>query len=602
METKQGQLSIHSENILPIIKKWLYSERDIFIRELAANAADAISKLVILQAKGDAVAKEPRIDISIDAEKKTLTVSDNGLGLTSDEAEKFLSQIAFSGAEEFIKTYELNDTFIGHFGLGFFSSFMVADSVEVVSKSYKSDAPAIVWKSDGSTVYSVENSTKSEIGTNVILHINAEHEEYLRDDYLTKIVRRFCSFFPYKVYVNGRLVNEKEPLWKKRPVDCTEEEYKDFYSVLYPFEEQPLFYVHLNVEYPFHVQGILYFPKFHKELELNKSHVQLFSNRVFVTDDCKDILPDYLSLLKGVLDSPDIPLNVSRSHLQVDKTVRQLSTHIAKKVADALQTLYKNDQKKYESCWKSIEIIVKLGMLQDESFYPKGKQLLLFQTTNGEYKNLEELSKEVNGKKQIIYCESGQEHSPVVSAYQKHHIPVAISTSLVDHPLMAKLEREDSYVFKRFDAQIAEDLHDHTREKTVLDASGRTESAHIADFFRKALHDDQLTIEAKSLFADNIPAILTLEEEERRFRDYMTRVSGQQQALKPKASFVVNTNNPLVQAISKVEHSSPELAKDIAKYIFELTKLSHKEMQPDELHNFTQLSSRLVEELATKLI
>ena len=603
MDTKNGQLSIHSENILPIIKKWLYSEREIFVRELAANAADAIRKLAILQTKGEvATSAEPKIDITIDAQKKTITVSDTGVGLDAEEAEKFLSQIAFSGAEEFIKTYQLNDTFIGHFGLGFFSAFMVASSVEVVSKSYKQNAAAIVWSSDGSSAYTIAPSERKEVGTDVILHINAEHEEYLDDSLLKKIVRRFCGFFPYKVYVNNSLINHNEPLWQKRPIDCTEKEYQDFYSVLYPFEETPLFWIHLNVDYPFHVQGILYFPRVKKDLEISKNHVQLFSNRVFVTDDCKDILPDYLSLLRGVLDSTDIPLNVSRSHLQVDKTVRQLSSHIAKKVADALQGLYKSDKKKYEDCWNSLEVILKLGMLQDDKFYPKGKELLLWKTTDGTYASLDELSSDHDGKKVIIYCEAGQEKSPLAAVYTGKKIPVAISTSIIDHPLMAKLERESACTFRRIDAAVDASLIDTTREKTVLDSLGRTEAAHIADFFRKTLNNASITVEAKSLAADTIPAILTLEEEERRFRDYMARVSGEtQQHVQPKTSLIINTNSPLVQAAMKVQTSSPKLAEDLAKYLFQLTRLSHKEMLPDELHSFTEMSVLLVEELAEKL-
>jgi molecular chaperone HtpG len=602
MNIKNGQLSIHSENILPIIKKWLYSDRDIFIRELAANAADALSKLAILQARQEGTnSQEPKITISSNAKEKTITVSDTGVGLTAEEADKFLSQIAFSGAEEFIKTYQLNDTFIGHFGLGFFSAFMVADKVEVISKSYKPEEPSIIWHSDGSSAYSIQPFEKNQVGTDVILYINAEHVEYLDNAYLKKTLRRYCSFFPYKVYLEDTLINHVEPLWLKKPSECTEKEYTDFYKQLYPFDEPPLFWVHLNVDYPFHVQGILYFPKAFKEIGPNESHIQLFSNRVFVTDNCKDILPDYLSLLKGVLDSPDIPLNVSRSHLQVDKTVRQLANHIAKKVADALQNLFKNDRKKYESCWESLDFVVKLGMIQDDKFFERGRELLLWKTINGSYKTLNELALSQDHKKVITYCELGQEKSPLATLYESKQVPVAISTALIDHPLMAKIERNDHELFRRIDATIHPSLIDFDREKTILDPSGRSEAAHIADFFRTALPDPSFVLEAKSLALDSLPAILTLSEEERRFRDYMQRTSGHTQSLRPKTSLTINTNNPLVIAAMKVHPHCAKLGEDLAKYIYQVTRLSHKEMLPEELHPFTEMSIKLIEELAEKI-
>jgi molecular chaperone HtpG len=595
---KNGQLSIHSENILPIIKKWLYSEKDIFVRELVSNASDAICKRTILQEKGEASAPaEPRIDICIDKEKKTLTFSDTGLGLDEQEAEKFLSQIAFSGAEEFIKTYQLNDTFIGHFGLGFFSVFMVAASVEVISKSYKPNSTPIIWKSDGSSSYTIEVGNRSEIGTDIILHLDATEEEYLDEAHLSSIVRRFCSFFPVPVYLHGKKINTHTPLWQKRPVECTDIEYKDFYSALYPFEEPPLFWVHINVDYPFHVQGILYFPKIRREIEVSQDHVKLFCNRVFVSDNAKDILPEYLVLLRGVLDSPDIPLNVSRSHLQVDKTVRQLSAHISKKVCDALMSLFTNERKRFEECWDTYELVVKLGMLQDEKFYERTKELLLWKAANGSRKTTNEITQEKEGSKTVIYCEGGQERSPLVTAYGSKGVDVAILTSPLDHPLMTKLEREDSLHFRRIDAVLDSAFVDPAKEKTILDASGRTEAARIADFFRNAIGDQSLTIDAKSLDLHSLPAIMTLAEEQRRLRDYMARVSGDAQPLKPKASLIINTNNPLVQAMHKAQASSPKLASDIALHIWDLTRLSHKEMSHEEIQTFTERSTRILEQL-----
>jgi len=592
-----GQLNIHSENILPIIKKWLYSEKDIFIRELAANAADAIQKLHILHAQGQAShIPEPRIEIRADKEKKTLTFSDTGLGLDAEEAERFLAQIAFSGAEEFMKTYQLNDTFIGHFGLGFFSAFIVAEQVEVSSLSYKEGASPIVWSSDGSVTYSIADGERSEVGTDVILHVQEEHLEYLDETKLRQVVSRFCSFFPYPVYVNGTHINEHEPLWQKRPQDCTEEEYKAFYRVLYPFDEPPLFWIHLNVDYPFHVQGILYFPKIRQDLTLSKDHVKLFCNRVFVSDDCKDVLPEYLSLLRGVLESPDIPLNVSRSYLQVDQTVRQLGTHIAKKVVDALSSLQKNDQKRFEECWQVCELVIKLGMLQDEKFYTRAKDLLLFKRCQGGYTRLQELA----DQKTIVYCEAGQEQAALTTAYLEKDIDVLVMSSPLDHPLMSRLEKDHEYKFKRTDAALDATLEDPTREKTLLDASGKTEAAHIADFFRAVLKDDAVDVQAKSIDA-SFPALLTLSEEERRFRDYMTRVSGDATALQPQRSLIVNTNSPLVQAVYKVQEKQPELANEVVRHIWDLTCLTHHELPPAEMQEFIDRSTRVLAKLTSAI-
>jgi molecular chaperone HtpG len=595
---RNGQLSIHSENILPIIKKWLYSEKDIFVRELVSNAADAIQKLTILQAKGEASApKEPRIDITIDKEKKTLTFSDTGLGLDEEEAETFLAQIAFSGAEEFLKTYQLNDTFIGHFGLGFFSVFMVADHVEVISRSYKLHKSPIIWKSDGSSSYTIDTSDRAEVGTDIILHLNRDQEEYLDESLLSSILQRFCSFFPASVYLHGKKINTHFPLWQKRPSECTDADYKSFYTTLYPLEEPPLFWVHINVDYPFHVQGVLYFPRIHKEIELSKDHVKLFCNRVFVSDNAKDILPEYLVLLRGVLDSPDIPLNVSRSHLQVDKTVQQLAQHISKKVADALTSLFKNERQRFEKCWDAYELVVKFGMLQDEKFYERVKDLLIWKTSNTTWKTTNEIATDKESKKTIIYCESGQERSSLVTAYTSKGIDVAVLTSPIDHPLMTKLEREDNFHFRRIDAAIDTTFIDASKEKTVLDASGRTEAAKIADFFRTAIGDQSLTIDAKSLDLQSLPAVMTLAEDERRFRDYLTRVSGQSHPVKPKASLIINTNSPLVQALYKAHTTSPKLANDIALHIWDLTRLSHKELTHDEIQAFTERSTHVLEQL-----
>lgn len=595
----QGTLQIHSENILPIIKKWLYSEKDIFIRELVSNAHDAIQKRTILEHKGEAPATTHRIDVEINKDKKQLIFKDTGIGLTSEEAEKYLAQIAFSGAEEFIKTYELNDTFIGHFGLGFFSAFMVANRVDVLSLSVKPNQEAICFSSDGSTTYTIKKSERSTPGTDVILYISEGNEEYLDPVKIQACLEKFCAFLPYPLFFQNKQINTNEPLWQKRPQDCTEEQYKHFYRTLYPFESDPLFWVHLNVDYPFHVQGILYFPKVTQTFDWKKEHVRLYSNRVFVSDDCKDILPEHLSLMRGIIDSPDIPLNVSRSHLQIDSTVRQLSNHISKKVIDALQQLLANDRARYEAAWDSISIILKLGILQDPKGLERGSKLLLFPTVDDRKLLLEELRK--NGSETIFYCEKGHEKGLLTQAFKEKGHEIVLLSSSLDLPLIAHLEEKKLATFKRTDAAAEESLLDPSREKTVVDEAGKTESSHIAQFFKKALHADNIEVVAKSLASNELPAILSLSEEERRVRDYMTKVMAQEINIKPKMTLVLNTNNTLITAIYKLKDKENNLAEEMAIEIYDLAKLAHHELHADDVATFMTRCTKLLLVLANKM-
>lgn len=599
---RQGTLNIHSENILPIIKKWLYSEKEIFIRELVSNAQDAVQKRTILEGRNEVhkSSSEHKVQVEIDATNKKLIFKDTGIGLTADEAEKYLAQIAFSGAEEFIKTYQLNDTFIGHFGLGFFSAFMVADKVEVISLSAQKGATAICFTSDGSSSYTIEESEKTEPGTEVILSISKENEEFLDPVKIRACLERFCSFLPYPLFFQTEQINAQAPLWQKRPQECQESEYKHFYRTLYPFETDPLFWIHLNVDYPFHVQGILYFPKISPSFDWKKEHIRLFCNRVFVSDDCKDILPEYLMLMRGIIDSPDIPLNVSRSHLQVDKTVRQLAAHISKKVFDALKTLLRTDRDRYEAAWESIAPIVKLGFLQDEKNIEHVKQLLLFPTTDGKKMLLEELISG-NEKKTLFYCDMGHEKGHLAQAFQSSGHPVLVLTSPMDLPLMARLEEKQVATFKRLDAIAHDTLFDPDREKTILDESGKTESSHIAQFFKQALSSDQgIEVVARSLSTNQLPAIFSLNEEERRFRDYMTKVLAQETHVQPKATFVLNTNNPLIAAIYKMRDKDPKLAQDMVRNLYDVTRLSHHELKSEELSQCVDRWQTLILTLAER--
>lgn len=597
---REGSLNIHSENILPIIKKWLYSEKEIFIRELVSNAHDAIQKRIFLESKGElSPFNEHRIDIEINKETKQLIFKDTGIGLSADEAEKYLAQIAFSGAEEFMKTYQLNDTFIGHFGLGFFSAFMVADRVDVISSSAKGTHEAICFSSTGSSTYTISPTTKSTHGTDVSLSISQDNEEFLDPFKIRACLERFCSFLPYPIYFQNEKINANEPLWQKRPQECTEEQYKHFYRTLYPFESDPLFWIHLNVDYPFHVQGILYFPKVSATFDWKKEHVRLFCNRVFVSDDCKDILPEHLALMRGIIDSPDIPLNVSRSHLQVDKTVRALSGHISKKVFDALKNLLSSDRSRYEAAWDSIAPVIKLGLLRGDKALEKAHSLLLFSTADDKKVLLDELL--VHETKAIFYCDKGHEKGLLAKAFQEKGHSIIVLSSPLDLPLMARLEETKIATFKRIDAAAEDSLFDSTRENTILDASGKTESSHIAQFFKKALSSTPIEVAAKSLASNTIPAILSLSEEERRFRDYMTKVLSKDTPMQPKATLVVNTNNPLVCAIYRAKDTHPEMAEEMAKNLLELSKLANHELKTEEVGHFIERCNALTLALAEKL-
>lgn len=588
---EKKQLNIHSENILPIIKKWLYSEREIFIRELISNACDALQKRSVLAGMGEATTEEPRIDVTVDKEKKTITIRDNGVGLDEREAESYLSQIAFSGAEDFIKAYQLKDAFIGHFGLGFYSSYMVADSVEVLSQSCRAGKESIRWFCDGGIEYSIEAMPRDMPGTDVILHISEENHEFLEAGKVEQLLKNFCSFLPYPIYCHGKRINDKEPLWQKKPSECTEQEYIDFYHTLYPFQEPPLFWLHINVDYPFHVQGILYFPHTQRDYLNDGKGVKLYSNRVFVSSDCKDVLPEYLMMLQGVIDSPDIPLNVSRSYLQVDKKVRQLSTHISKKVVDALAALFRGDRTRYETVWRDVEAVMKYGSLQDPSFFERAQEIFLWKTTAGAYTVTGELPK-------TVYYVDGESQHPLVQAFESKGVTVYMSTSLLDNAVMALFERAKNPIhFKRVDAEGMEELLDSTREKNIVDEQGRSQASLMAESFRKALPDTNIKVEAKSLAHDQLFGYLQIDEQSRRFRDHMRHFSktGAHEGFPIEATFVVNTNNPVIHSVHELAQKEPEKSKTIAKFLYDLAKLHQKELPQNEVGNFIENALRMID-------
>ena len=612
MET--GTLEIHSENILPIIKKWLYSDKDIFVRELISNACDAIQKVKILKDAGELEAKDEdfRIDVQIDKEGRTLKFIDNGIGMNAEEVKKYIAQIAFSGAEEFLNKYQSNDEkdqIIGHFGLGFFSAYMVADKVEIDTLSFQKNASPVLWISDGSTDYEIGSGTSETRGTTITLFIGKEHEECLEPHHIEKVLKQYCSFLPYAIYLDDKKINTHEPLWIKPPSECKEEDYLNFYRYLYPHDEAPLFWVHLNVDYPFNLKGILYFPKVQRDFDPNKSSVSLYCNRVFVSDNCKDLIPNYLMVLKGIIDSPDIPLNVSRSHLQMDRTVRQLATHISKKVSDSLLTVHRNDRERYIRAWQDISLIIKLGILEDEKFYERVKEALIWQTADNNWTTIPDYLERNREKThdKIFYTNDEKHARHVLEIYQQKSIEVICANSPLDSYLIHFLESKISpATFQRIDSEVHDHIMDKSREKTILDESGQTEAVKLAEFVRSKLDIENVEVEAKSLAADHLPAIVLIDEKQRRMRDYLLRLDpsdrNKQMTFLGTRKFVVNTNNALITGIQKLDKTNPELSKELILEVYELALLSQREMDPHALNEFISRSNRILESLTQEAL
>lgn len=595
----QGKLKIHTDNLLPIIKKWLYSEKDIFVRELVSNSCDAISKLKTLsiEEKFDFDSSKMRIDVTIDKEAKTLTFADTGLGMNSDEVEKYIAQLAFSGAEEFAKKYKSDsekDQMIGHFGLGFYSSYMVSKNVQIKTLSYREGSEGVLWECDGSTDYTIEKSDKTTVGTEITLFVDDENSEFLDETKLRTILSKYCSFLPYPVYLNESQINEDEPLWMKPASECTDEEYIAFYKKLYPFEPDPVFWVHINVDVPFSVKGILYFPKITNRFDWTKNKMQLFCNRVFVSEDCKELIPEFLTSMRGALDSPDIPLNVSRSYLQMDGTVRKLGAHISKKIADRLGSLYRSEKEKFTSIWKDVEMIIKLGVLQDDKFYDRSKNYLVWENTDGEWTTAEEYL-ERNGDKTentVFYTTEGKHQSHVLDLYTEKGIEVVIANGHMDAGVMNQLESKiDKCSFKRIDGG-AHDLVTDDEEKD----EGLVKT--LIDFFKGKLSHENVDIEAKPLSNTSCPAMIVMDEQMRRMRDYMM-LSGQElpAAMGGKKTLVLNTKNKLINSISAMEDE--KLAKEMVDHIYDLSLLSQKEMRPEQMAQFVARSGKVLEKLVS---
>jgi molecular chaperone HtpG len=626
---QKGSIRVQTENIFPIIKKFLYSDHEIFVRELVSNATDACQKLKTLSSIGEAKGDmgELRIDVKIDATKKTLTISDTGLGMTAEEVDKYLNQVAFSGAEEFVQKHK-DASVIGHFGLGFYSAFMVSDKVEVVSKSYKENTTAARWECDGSPEFTLEENEKTNRGTDIILHINEESAEFLEEHRIKGILNKFCRFLPIPIYFHEekivdeikegeekktdevevveevKPINNTNPAWTRKPSELTDEDYKNFYKELYPFNEPPLFWIHLNVDYPFNLTGILYFPKIKQSYEIQKDKIQLYCNQVFVTDEVKDIVPEFLMLLQGVIDSPDIPLNVSRSYLQGDPNVKKINSHITKKVADKLEEIFNTDRKSFEEKWESLGLFVKYGMITDDKFLEKANKFHIMQTTGNEevksytlaeYKEAADtLQKNKDGKTVIVYTTDLVQQDSYIKAAADKGYKVVLLNTLVDASFVSQVEHKwENVAFTRVDADIADNLIDKQEDKeSVL---SKADADKLKELFSIKIPELNVTAEVKGLSVDTPPVVATRPEFMRRMKDMASMGGGMAQfyaQMPDEVNLTINGNHPIYKdVVLKAETVQQE---KLVRNLADLALLSQGLLKGNDLTSFINRSVELI--------
>lgn len=622
---QKGNIRVQTENIFPIIKKFLYSDHEIFVRELVSNAIDATQKLKTLSSIGEAKGDlgELRIDVQLDTEKKTLTISDRGVGMTAEEIDKYLNQLAFSGAEEFLEKYkgQNENNIIGHFGLGFYSAFMVSDKVEVFSKSFKEGAKAVRWECDGSPEFTLEEVEKEYRGTDIVLHINEESKEFLESHRIEAILQKFCRFLPVPIYfkdVNEKVEEPKEgetvpevtpinnptPAWTKKPAELTEEDYKNFYKELYPYSEPPLFWIHLNVDYPFNLTGILYFPRIKQSYEIQKDKIQLYCNQVFVTDEVKEIVPEFLMLMHGVIDSPDIPLNVSRSYLQGDQNVKRISSHITKKVADKLEEIFKNDRKQFEEKWESLGLFVKYGMMTDDKFLDKANKFHVMQdAVDNTFYTLEEyrlaaetLQKNKAGNLVILYTTNPvQQDAYIQQAIAKGYKVVKLET-IIDNGFIQQMEMKwEKVQFVRIDSDIADNLID--KQEGGASVLSKDEEEKLKELFGVKIPELNVTVEVKGLSNDTPPVVATRPEFMRRMKDMATMQGaggmGAFYANMPdEVTLTVNGNHPVYKNIlaADVKEKQEKLVHNLA----DLALLSQGLLKGSSLTEFINRSVELM--------
>ena len=655
---EKGNISIHTENIFPIIKKALYSEHEIFLRELVSNAVDAISKLSMVARSGDYSGDidNPEIEIKLDKDAKTLSVSDTGIGMTTEEVKKYINQVAFSSAEEFISKYKdsTDENIIGHFGLGFYSSFMVASRVEIDSLSYQEGAEAVHWSCDGTTEFELSPSERTSVGTTITLTLMEGEEEYLEAARIRQLVKNYCDFMPVPIKLEGEVINKHEAPWKQSPSSLTDEDYLEFYRYLYPFQEDPLLWIHLNTDYPFVVNGILYFPKLKPDIDVTKSSIKLFCNQVFVTDNCEEIVPNFLLPLRGVIDSTDIPLNVSRSFLQGDRTVRRIGDYIARKVGDSLKALYRDDRAKYIAAWQDLGNFVKFGSLNNDKFKEQVKDILVFRTTAQLGESNEEVKVEVQSEEgdawadastnkpatdadgyyytnlqeylernreshenRVFYATDEASQATYIDLHKNQGIEVLYMDSFIDTHFIPFLEREYSDVkFSRVDADLDDTLLDQEKESEIVDpATNKTRDDQIKELFEQALNKPKVNVKPKALKGDNIetlpPAMVLLPEETRRMQEISALIQQRQMDFPEEHVLVVNTAHPLIQnllglsqstIVSASGDSSPagEMANLICNQLYDTALMAQKGFDADGMKSFIERSNKLLTKLTER--
>ena len=628
---EQGQIQIHTENIFPIIKKAVYSGHEVFLRELVSNGVDAISKRRMAAMGGDcSEGPEGRIAIRIDREANTLTISDNGIGMTADEVKRYINQVAFSSAEDFLEKYKQeSDAIIGHFGLGFYSSFMVAKQVELVTLSAREGAEAVRWSCDGSPNFSLEGSERSEPGTDVILHLMEEELEYIEPSRIRTLITTYCDFMPVEVELEGETVNKREAPWRKSPRDLTDNDYIELYRYLYPFQGDPLLWVHLNTDYPYNLQGILYFPKSTGRADWEKGEIKLYCNQVFVSDSIKEVVPRYLLPLRGVIDSPDIPLNVSRSALQTDRRVRSIGGFVAKKVGDRLKELHRDDPKRYAEIWESLAPFIKIGAMEDDKFADQVADLVLFGTTAsaGEGDSPDPIPGETgkayttlagyrsrlgsDNDKRILYCTDEAGQAGPLALWKSQDAEVLLADTFIDTQFIPWLEyRHEELKFQRVDAELDDSLQE--KESEISDADGKDVSEKLRDLFKAALANDKVTIQVQALKGDGAPAaLILLPEQMRRINDMGALMEQRLPGLPDHHVLLVNRKHKLVEGLIKLSAGSvittpggsaggspsQQLADDLSRHVYEMARLAVGGLEPNQLAGFQQRSCDLMGKL-----
>ncbi|MCC0703828.1 molecular chaperone HtpG [Clostridioides sp. ES-S-0049-02] len=640
MEFEKGSISIHTENIFPIIKKWLYSDKDIFIRELISNACDAVSKHKRLISLGEISENNPsdyKITVSVNKGEGTLKFIDNGIGMTEEEIKKYINQVAFSGAEDFFNKYkdkmEESNDIIGHFGLGFYSAFMVSKKVQIDTLSYMEGATPVRWISEGGTEYEIsESDSRHDRGTTITLFIDDDSKEFLDEFTVRGIINKYCSFLPVEIYledverlereakedeekakkqkedgkeeevIDAKVIeplNDTNPLWLKSPKDCTDDEYKEFYRKVFNVFDEPLFWIHLNVDYPFNLKGILYFPKLKNEFELTEGKVKLYNNQVFVADNIKEVIPEFLLLLKGVIDCPDLPLNVSRSFLQNDRDVSKISKHIIKKVADKLKSLCKNQREEYNKFWDDIQIFIKYGCLKDESFYEKVKECILFKTIDDEYITLQDYLEKCKEKHEnkVFYVSDKEQQSQYIKLFKEYDLNAVVLNSSIDTHFISFMEyKENGVKFNRIDADLSDVLKDKNENKDSEE--NKEEIAKIEGLFKEAVGERVKNYSVEGLKNEETPAMILVSEQSIRMAEMQSRFAGMDLGMnfEEEKTLVINENSPIIKKLVSLKDDEEKKDKValICNQIADLALLSNKELKPGELDSFVQRSNKLM--------